>query len=132
MPQMANITVKKFDNVTDIVYTQQQPSAGDNQPAIWKNETVGTVLAGRPTLTLVARSNGSAGARRLTASFLFPKVRTDVTNNTVVKGGASGDATFLIPQDMTMTEIQEFSHQFTNLLASALIKSCLVTGYSAS
>jgi len=132
MPQMANITVKKFDNVTDIVFTQQQPSAGDNQPAVWKCETVGTVLAGRPTLTLVARNNGSAGARRLTSSFLYPKVRTDVNNNTVVKGGASGDATFLIPQDMTMTEIQEFCHQYTNLLASALIKACLVTGYSAT
>lgn len=129
---MANITVKKSDGTTDIVYTAQQPSAGDNQAAIWKDETTGTVLAGRPTLSLVARNNGSKKARRLNASYVYPKVRTDPQAQTVVLGGASGDATFLIPQDMTMTEIREFAHQFTNLMASALIKSCLITGYSAT
>lgn len=132
MPSIANITVKKFDGVTDIVYTVQQPSAGDNSPAVWKCETVGTVLAGRPTLSLTARNNGTKKARRLTASFIYPKVRTDAQAQTVVNGGASGDASFLIPQDMTMAEIQEFSAQFTNALASALVKSCLVSGYSAS
>lgn len=132
MPAMANITVKKFDNVTDIVFASQQPSAGDNQPAIWKCESVGTVLSGRPSFSLVARNNGSAKARRLTCSFLYPKVRTDALAQTVVAGGASGDATFLIPQDMTLIEIQEFSAQMTNIIANALIRSCLVSGYSAS
>lgn len=132
MPAMANITVKKFDGVTDIVFASQQPSAGDNQPAIWKCETVGVVLSGRPTFSLLARNNGSAKARRLTCSYLFPKVRTDALAQTVVQGGASGDATFLVPQDMTMIEIQEFSAQMTNLIASALVRSCLVSGYSAT
>jgi hypothetical protein len=132
MPQAANITVKKYDGTTDVVYAVQQPSAGDNQPAVWKDETTGTVLAGRPTLKLTARDNGTGKARRLSASYLYPKVRTDASTQTVVQGGASGEASFLVPQDMTMSEIREFSAQFTNLLASALIKSCIQTGYSAS
>jgi hypothetical protein len=130
MPQMADITVKKFDGTTDIVFNQQQPSAGDNQPAIWKCNAVGTVLAGRPTLSLVARNNGNAKSRRLTASFLYPKVRTDAQSQTVVLGGASGDATFLLPQDMTNVEIQEFAAQFTNLMVATLFRSALTTGYA--
>lgn len=132
MPDMANLTVKKADGTTDVVFTKMQPSAGDNQPAVWKNPLVGVVLAGRPAFTLVAKNNGSAGARRLTASFIFPKVRTDTNGNTIVKGGASGDATFLIPQDMTSVEIAEFCNQFPNLLASPLVKECLTTGYAAT
>jgi len=132
MPAMANITVKKYDGTTDVVYTAQQPSAGDNAPAIWKDETTGTVLAGRPVLALVARNNGNKGARRLSASYLYPKVRTDSATNVTVQGGASFDGSFLIPQDMTMVEIREFVHQSTNLLAAALIKQCLITGYSAT
>lgn len=132
MPQMANITVKKADGTTDITFTQQQPSAGDSQPAIWKCETVGSVRAGRPVLSLVARNNGTNKARRLVASTLFPKVRTDTSGNAVVQGGASSDASFLIPQDMTDDEIKQFVHQTTALYASALMRACLESGYSAS
>lgn len=35
MPQMANITVKKADGTTDVVYTALTPAGGDNSPARW-------------------------------------------------------------------------------------------------
>lgn len=132
MPQMANLTVKKADGTTDIVFTAQQPAAGDGNPAIWKCETVGTVLAGRPTLTLTARSNGTNKARRLTMSSLFPKVRVDVAGNPVVAGGLSGDATFLVPQDMLASEIAEFVVQFTNAMVQTLVRDSIKTGYAPS
>lgn len=131
MPQMTSLTVNDSYGTTQL-FTQQQPSAGDNQPAIWKNEAIGVVLAGRPSFSLVARNNGTKRARRLTASFLFPKVRTDVTGNVTVVGGASCEASFLIPQDMTAAEIAETVTNFTNLLASPLIRDCVKTGYAAS
>lgn len=35
MPNMANITVKKADGTTDVVYTALTPSAGDKTSARW-------------------------------------------------------------------------------------------------
>lgn len=132
MPNMANITVKKNDGITDVSYSAKVPSSGDKSPAVWKNDTVGTVLAARPTFTLVSMDNGTKKARRLRTTFFWPKTRTDSAGNVVVQGGASSESAHLIPQDMTMTEIDEYVTQYSNLLASALVKDCLKSGYSAT
>ena len=41
MPQGSNITIKKDDTVTNIVYTFVVPSSGDATPAVWKSQSVG-------------------------------------------------------------------------------------------
>lgn len=127
---MANITIKKADGTTDTVYTAATPSAGDKSPAVWKNETVGTVLAARPTFTFVTMDNGTRKARRARSSFLWPKTRTDQAGNVTVSGGASSESSHLIPQDMTLVEIQEYVAQYSALLNSALIKASLNSGYA--
>lgn len=132
MPQMANLVVKKDDGITDATYTAKVPSSGDKSPAVWKNDAVGTVLAARPTFTLLSADNGTKKARRLRTTFFWPKTRTDTAGNVVVQGGASSESAHLIPQDMTMTEIQEYVTQYSNLLASTLIRDCLKSGYSAT
>lgn len=132
MPSMANVTVKKNDGVTDVLYTAKVPSAGDKSPAVWKNDTVGTVLAARPIFTLVSMDNGTKKARRLRTTFFWPKTRIDTAGNVTVQGGASSESSHLIPQDMTMTEIDEYVSQYSNLLASTLVRDCLKTGYSAT
>lgn len=132
MPQMANITIKKADGTTDVVYTQKVPSAGDKSPAVWKNDTVGTVLAARPTFSIVSMDNGNRKARRLRTSFLWPKTRTDTAGNVTVSGGASSESSHLVPQDMTPSEITEYVAQYANLLASALIKASVNDGYAPS
>lgn len=130
MPSMANITIKKADGTTDVVYTAATPSAGDKSPAVWKNQTVGTVLASRPTFTLLGMDNGTKKARRMRTSFSWPKTRVDALSNVVVAGGASSESSHLIPQDMTPVEIGEYVAQYANLLASALIKQALNDGYA--
>jgi len=127
---MANITVKKADNTTDVVYSVATPSAGDKSPAVWKNQTVGTVNAARPTFTLVAADNGTKKSRRVRSTFFWPKTRVDALSNVVVSGGASSESSHLIPQDMTPAEIGEYVAQYANLLASALVKSALNEGYA--
>lgn len=129
---MANITIKKADGTTDVVYTQKVPSAGDKSPAVWKNDTVGTVLAARPTFSIVSMDNGNRKARRLRTSFLWPKTRTDTAGNVTVSGGASSESSHLVPQDMTPSEITEYVAQYANLLASALIKASVNDGYAPS
>lgn len=132
MPQMANIIIKKQDGTTDVTYVAATPSAGDKSPAIWKNASVGTVPAARPTFSLVASDNGTRKARRLRTTFYWPKTRTDALNNVIVSGGASSESSHLIPQDMTFAEIGEFVAQYASLLKSALIAECMVSGYSAT
>lgn len=130
MPNMANITIKKADGTTDVIYSVATPSAGDKSPAVWRNETVGTVLAARPSFTLVAMDNGTKKARRFRSSFLWPKTRVDTAGNVTVAGGASSESSHLIPQDMTLIEINEYVSQYANLMASALIKASLSSGYA--
>lgn len=132
MPTMAGIIVKMADNVTDVTYTAASPSAGDKSPAVWKNTTVGTVLAARPTFTLVMMDNGTKKARRARTTFIWPKTRLDSAGNVTVVGGASAESSHLIPQDMTPTEISEYVAQYSSLLNSALVRSCLNDGYSPS
>lgn len=132
MPQMANIVVKKADGTTDVTYTAATPSAGDKSPAVWKNASVGTVLAARPTFTLVAMDNGTRKARRARTTFVWPKTRIDPAGNVTVVGGASSESSHLIPQDMTPAEIAEYVAQYAALLNSALVKACLNDGYAPS
>lgn len=130
MPQIADIVIKKADNTTNVTFTAVSPSAGDKSPAVWKNATVGTILAARPTFTLVMMDNGTKKARRARSTFFWPKTRTDANGNVTVSGGASSESSHLVPQDMTPAEIGEFVAQFANLLASALIKQSLSDGYA--
>lgn len=132
MPQMANVTVKKSDGITDVVYSAKTPSAGDKSPAVWKNDTVGTVAASRPTFTVVAMDNGNRKARRIRGTFFWPKTRVDSAGNVVVQGGCSSERSALIPQDMTSAEIAEFVAQEANIWASALLKAVSVDGYAPS
>lgn len=132
MPTMANITIKKADGTTDVVYTAKTPSAGDKSPAVWKNDTVGTVLAARPTFTMMTMDNGTRKARRVRTSFIWPKTRLDSVGNVTVTGGASGESSHLIPTDMLATEIAEYVAQYANLLFSALVKSAINDGYAPS
>lgn len=132
MPNMANIVIKKADGTTDVTYTAASPAAGDKSPAVWKNASVGTILAARPTFSITLMDNGTKKARRARTTFLWPKTRTDTAGNVSVVGGASGESSHLIPQDMTSAEIAEYVAQFANLLASALIKQSLNDGYAPS
>lgn len=130
MPQMADITVKKADGTTNVVYSIATPSAGDKSPAVWVNESVGTVPASRPKFTLVAADNGTKRSRRLRSSFIWPKTRTDSGGNVIVSGGASSESSHLVPQDMTSTEIDEYVAQYAGLLHSALVQMSIKSGYA--
>lgn len=133
MPSLANITVKKNDGTTDIVYTGVVPSSGDSVAAVWKSKTVGSAPAHQPELRLVARDSGDKKKRVMRLTFLYPSTQTDSTTGrtTVVnKGFAQLDVTF--DTDMPTADTDEFVSQLTNLVDSSLIISCLKDGYSAT
>lgn len=133
MPQMADITVKKNDDTTNVVYTSKAPAAGDNTPAIWRNETVGTAAAHRPELRLSSKDGGDGKSRKMRSTFAWPQIATNSTTGIVSVVEKSSFATdFTLSKTMTQADINECVSQYANLLASALIKQCLKDGFAAS
>lgn len=132
MPQAANITVKKFDGTTDQVYTNVAASAGDRSPAIWQNLSIGTAKAHRPELRVMARDNGPLTARRVETSYSWPQTATGTDGKINVVDRAVSSSVHVLPKAMAETDIREYAHQYANLLASALIKQCVVDGFSAT
>lgn len=130
MPTMANIVVKKNDNTTDITYTGVVPSAGDKTQAIWRSQTVGSAAAHQPEIRVTSRGNGPGSARRVDVQFSYPStaVGSDGRVNVVERYNFQGSA--LVPLNMLTTDVNEAASQLANLIASALVKSCLKEGFA--
>lgn len=132
MPQLADITIKKANGTTDIVFTGVIPSSGDKSPAVWRSNTVGTAQAHKPELLISSTFNGPRTARRLTGKFTYPTLVTGSDGRTSVSDRAIGDFTATLPQLMADADIAEFAQQFANLVASALVRAQLQSGYAAT
>jgi len=132
MPNMANITVKKNDGTTDVVYTQQIPSAGDKSPAIWRNLTVGTAAAHRPELKVHTQSNGTASARRVNFNYMYPTLVTGSDGRTSVSDKLLITISALVPMGMPDVDLNEGVSQGLNLASSVLIKDTLKSGFAPS
>lgn len=129
MPALQDISIKKKDGTTDVVYTAVQGAAGEN-PAVFRNNTVGTTIAERPTLLVKAQSNGNGTARRVRVDFSWPLVSTDAGGNKVITGRMTGEASVLIPQNQNVATIGEQAYQFGNLLGNAVLKASFEEGYA--
>lgn len=129
MPKLVDIIVKKADGTTDVTYTAVQGAAGEN-PALFRNNTVGSTLTERPTLLVKASPNGAGGARRVRVDFSWPLVSQDAGGNKVPAGRMTGEASVLIPQNQSVVVIAEQAHQFANVIASTLIKASFEEGFA--
>lgn len=132
MPNLANITVKKTDGTTDIIYTGLQPSAGDGSPAIWR-QMAQPYPSCQPELRLIAKPAKGKMGRSVRGTFVYPQAMVNSTTGvTSVLTTAFGDFNFILDKNMSQVEITEAATQFANLIASALIKNCMATGFSAT
>lgn len=127
--QMADITVKKADAATNVVYTQLTASAGDRSPAIWRSNTSATLRGNRSTLTQEAHSNGPGTARRVTTKYMAPVVRT-IDGLEQVVAYVPMDLNAVIPNGLTDSEVTEAVEQGLNLFASPLIRQSVALGYA--
>lgn len=133
MPAMANLTVKKNDGTTDVVYVAQSPSAGDSIPAVWKATSIGSAPAHSPELRLAARDAVKGAKRAVRSTYQYPQIATNTTTGlTSVVDRASADTNWVFPKTMTQADINEFVSQYANLLVATLVKDCVKAGYSAS
>lgn len=134
MPTMADITVKKNDGTTDVIYTGIVPFGGPNAPAIWKNQTVGTSIGQQPEFRCSSKETKSNGVGffDVRMTYKYPRsVSNTTTGEITVSEGFSGAVSARISQLMLTTDLNEAASQFGNLMASALIKAVLKSGRSA-
>lgn len=131
MPTQANITIKKADGTTDIVWTAATPSSGDSTPAVWRSNTVSNVMGFRPKLSLLIRDNANKTGRVFQGSVSFPHTFTDTAS-----GKVSLIATTPIrfegtmPAGVSLTDIKEAIYQSGNLFVNALIRTALEEQYA--
>lgn len=131
MPNMANITVKKADGTTDVVYTALSPSAGDKVPALWRVESIGNVSGNRPTFAVSTRSSQDKGARITEGKLLYPETFTDSTTGLIsVKNREMFSFSAITHANATDVVIAEVAAQAANLVKSVLIQDVLKSGFA--
>lgn len=130
MPQMANITVKKNDGTTDVVYTQQIASAGDGSPAIWRNQTVGTAANMRPELRMTSAPNGTGSTRKVRFEYKYPVFVTGADGKPNLSDTLRLNLEGVIPQGMPDTDVNEAVSQGLNLAAVQLVKDSFKVGFA--
>jgi hypothetical protein len=127
---MADLTVKKADETTNIVYTQKVASAGDRTPAIWKSTTVGTAPAHNPSLSLTSRSNADGKVRRLDYAYSYPQTAVASDGSISVVNLFQSSGSTAVPQGMPQADVNEAVAQLFNCLSQALIKTAHKDGYA--
>jgi hypothetical protein len=127
----ADITVKKNDGTTDIVWTLIAASGGDKSPALWRSNTAAGTLGQKPWFQIVAKSNGAGDVRRVDVSGKFPSVYTNTTTGqTETRSTMTFSGSFAIPQNIAQADIDEFGSQLTNLVASVISKVAVKSGFA--
>lgn len=134
MPNFADISVLKNDNVTAIVYVGKSPAGGDSSQAVWRADTHPAPYAGlKPQFAVASRWNGAKTARRLQLDFAYHGFATDSTTGVSTRTGTIPfSTTCAIAQNLPQSDIDEAVAQYANLLKSALVQLCMKTGYSAT
>lgn len=129
MSSMANITVKKNDGTTDIVYTALSPSAGDTVPALWRANSVSTIPLHRPSLTMVTQNNQAKNARKVRIAYNYPV--TAVISGVETKLGVIPlELNATLGTNFDDTIVAEAVSQFGNLAVSALIRLATKEGFA--
>lgn len=131
MPQIGDLTVKKADGTTDIVYNAVVPSSGDKTPAVFKAMNVGTSGSTRPEFRVSASPNRARTTRVVEATLVYPTVKT-VDGVTSVAHRTLIDVRVTLPQGAPDADISEAVNQAINLVGTTLMRACMTTGYAPS
>lgn len=132
MPNLANITIKKANGTTDIVWTGLRRSGqGPKAPAVWRSDTVSAIPGNRPTFKLSDRPNKDGSTSVMEYQYDYPILAT-VNGVEVVVSHQRASGVIPVLQVADVTQVNEAVNQFLNLMASALVRACVVEGSSAN
>jgi len=130
MPDMADITVKKYDGTTDIVHSKINASGADGSDAVWRQVTGnGNPMGLQPIFKARSRYGSGGKARILETNGIYPAVYTDTTTGLKSSNGSVRVKVMIsVDTGIDANSVAEGVHQLLNLNSSALIKSCGVNG----
>lgn len=134
MASIADITVKKNDGTTDIVYAAKVPSSGDTVNALWRSDANAAPYAGlKPEFKLSSRWNADKTARRLDFVGTYHSYSTSTDSGISSKiGTIVFTGSMAIPQSLPAADINEGVAQLTNIIVSSLIRTSLKDGFAPS
>lgn len=126
MANIADVTVKKADGTTNVVFKAVTRAAGDKSPARFAQVTGFPVAADRPSIAISSRSvsGTTGGVRGLTIDGIFPIVLSNGEKRHVTLKGAQ----VLVPLDAPTADVTEGVHQLLNVAASAAVKDWCIEG----
>lgn len=132
MPTITDLTIKKNDGTTDIIYSQVAGASGST-PALWRVLTLGTAVAHRPRFEMLSKQIGGRGAEQnqVQTKLIWPQTYIDA-GLTRVANTASIQSVANLPLNMAQTDIDEIVAQFANLMKTALVQTCLKQGVAAT
>lgn len=133
MPAAADITVKKKDGTTDIIYNVVSASGGDGAPAVWRQDTGAAAalpVGLRSTFSLSSKWNGPKTARQVKASFVMPYAVQDSTTTLYsAKDRVVCEFIITMPQAIPSANLDE-AYQICHLISSTLFKQSVAGGYA--
>lgn len=129
MPNMANLTVKKADGTTDVVYTALAPSAGDKTSARWCLTAASTKANLRPTLECTSRYNNARTARNISFTLKYPEVASVAGVDTIVGTGIV-TVQGVVPLQVSDSVLAETIAQAANLFKASLMQDSFKQGYA--
>lgn len=133
MPAMADITVKKNDGVTNIVYAAKVPSSGDDGSAMWKSDAAVHPYTGlKPEVRMRSRYTGDRKKRISEIIGTYLSYATDTTTGvSSARGGVKVQLTVTVDQEIAQADIDEGISQLTNFIVDpTTIRVALKQGYA--
>lgn len=125
MSSIANITVKKNDGTTDVVYTAYEGKSGDN-PARWKAPALGATPNTAPEVRCSSRQIPKSEKSKVVMTFVYPySVVNSTTGVTTVENRELGRMEFNGDMSIPQGVRDEAASQFCNLVGSATFKTIL-------
>lgn len=131
MAAAADITVKKADGTTNIVWNLVAASGGDTSPAVWRSNSAPGTLGQRPSISIKSRNNGDNTARRIEFNAVFPSTYTDSSSGlTQIRSKCVWSGSVVVPLDMADTDRNEQAAQIANVIASSMFVGTFNSGYT--
>lgn len=130
MTALVNLTVKKFDGTTDIVWTGMVAGQGDKVPSVHRSLTVGSATGHRPECRVAARANGDNTARVMDIAYSYPSTAVGSDGKINVVWRMNSQTRLLVPLGMPDVDAQEAVFQFGNILGHLNFKQMMLSGYS--
>lgn len=131
MASITDLTVKKADTTTDILWTGMNGSAGDKLPAIWRSNTVGASVAFRPEFQMWAYTASSGTQRGVKTSLVYPILEVDGSITRVIGYCTQVSETKLLLK-ATDADAGEAVAQGINLLDHATLIAAIKSGFPPS